>query len=183
MILAGLALGVGSISWLVTRKRVPLDIPISLSRGHVRTQEFGINLNSGYYIEIEVDRAPSLDNLECQMWGCYEEMPASLEVQRVPAVLRVQWVLSSAGHVEPSGRSDDINGGSGHLGVVGRKVGYFSSSGGQYRLDVDVLSDTSVLNKGNPRLKVEADGEGYNRLSRLNENLPIVPGMVVVVGF
>jgi len=182
VVLAGLALAIASIFWLSTRKLVPLDIPISLSRGHVRTEEFGINLNSGYYIEIEVEKALSLDNLECQMWGCYEEKPASLEVQRVPAILRAQWVLSSAGNIKLSGHSEEIDGASGNLGVVGSKVGYFLSSGGRYRLDVDVLSDTSVLNKGNPRLKVEADGEGYNRLSRLNETLAIIPGMVVVVG-
>ena len=146
--------------------------PISLSRGHVRTEDFSINLDCGYFIEIEVARTPSLDNLECQMWGCYE----------TPAILRTHWILSRAGQVELSGSSDDIDGVSGNLGVMGRKAGYFTSSGGRHRIDIDVLSDTSVLNKNNPRLKVEADGEGYNHLSRLREGLPIIPGMVVVIG-
>ena len=98
------------------------------------------------------------------------------------AILRAQWTLSNAGQVDLSGSSDATNGGSGNLGTVGRKVGYLRCSGGRYRLDLDVLSDTSVLNTGNPRLKVEADGEGYNYLGRLYDELPIVPGMFVVVG-
>jgi biopolymer transport protein ExbD len=172
ILLAGVALYAGSRYWMATRKLIALDVPISLSRGHIRTEEFDINLDSGYYVEIEVEKTPSLGNLDCLMWGCYE----------TPAILRAQWTLSNAGQVELSGSSDATNGGSGNLGTVGRKVGYFRCSGGRYRLDLDVLSDTSVLNTGNPRLKVEADGEGYNYLGRLYDELPIVPGMLVVVG-
>ena len=68
------------------------------------------------------------------------------------------------------------------MGTVGRKVGYFRSSGGRYKLDVDVLSDTSFLNTGNPRLKVESDGEGHYLIHRLYVELPIVSWMLVLIG-
>lgn len=172
IILGGLALCGASTTWLLTRKLVALDISVSLSPGHTRTEEFVVNLDSGYYIQIEVERTPSLGNLGCQVGGCYE----------TPAILGVQWVLSSAGKIALSGNGVDINGDSGAIGVVGRKVGYFRSSGGRYRLDLDVQSGASVLNDGRPWLRIEADGEGYNHLSRLNGTLPAISVMVVVIG-
>jgi hypothetical protein len=45
-----------------------------------------------------------------------------------------------------------------------------------------VLSDTAMLNAGNPRLKVEADGNGYNRISGHYDLLPFGPLMLVVIG-
>lgn len=172
LIFAGVALYVGSRYWLETRTLVALDTPVSLSRGHIRSQEFDINLNSGYYVSIEVEKSPALNNLECLMRGCYE----------TPAILKAQWALSKAGRVELSGSSDGTNGESPRWGTVGRDVGYFRCSGGRYRLDVDVLSDTSILNAGNPRLRVVADGEGYNHLNRLYDELSLIPGMLVVIG-
>jgi len=52
---AGIALIVAPCLWLgtwavwhYTRNWIPVDIPISLSRGHVRTAEFKINVESDY---------------------------------------------------------------------------------------------------------------------------------------
>lgn len=172
VILTGMALFAGSIAWLATRKLVALDVPMSLSRGHIRSEEFSINLHSSYYIEIEVDGSSAPGNVECLMLGC----------NGTPSTLKARWALSSAGQTEVSGSSDNIDGESGALQTVERKIGYFESSGGRFILNVDVLSDSSVLNKGKPRLKVEADEDGYNYLSRMREGLPILPGIVVVVG-
>jgi len=172
LFLAGIALLVGCKCWLASRTLVALDVPVSLSRGHITTHEFDVNLDSGYFIEIEVEKSPALNNLECQMWGCYE----------TPAVLKVQWAISSAGRTELSGASDNTNGASGRWETVGRQVGYFRSSGGRFRLEVDVLADASNLNAGNPRLKVEADGGGYEHLDRLSSELPPVPGIFVIIG-
>jgi biopolymer transport protein ExbD len=61
-------------------------------------------------------------------------------------------------------------------------LGIVRFSGGRYRLDIDVLSDTSVLNKGNPRLRIEADWAGYNRRSELYDELSMVSGMLVLMG-
>ena len=45
-----------------------------------------------------------------------------------------------------------------------------------------MLSDTAMLNAGNPRLKVEADGNGYNRISGQYDLLPFGPLILVVIG-
>jgi biopolymer transport protein ExbD len=175
MILTGVALWVGSLTWLATRKLVPLDVPVSLSRGLIRSKEFSINLDSGYYIQIEVERTPSLGDLECRMWhlwGCDE----------VPSALNARWTISRAGRKELSGSSDDINGGSYRIGFVGRKVGHFASSGGRYKLDVEVLSDTLALNKGHPRLRIEDDGDGYNLIGQRRVELSILSAILAFVG-
>src|SRR5450631_2316561 len=117
LLLTGIAVFVGSRYWLATRKLIPLDMPISLAVGHIKTQDFNINFDSGYYVEIEVEKTRSLDNLECLMWGCYE----------TPSILNVTWHLSRNGEVESSGSSEETNGASGTLDVVGRDVGYFGS--------------------------------------------------------
>jgi len=158
-ILGGVALYAGSQYWLATRKLVPLDIPISLSRGHIRTPEFRIDLESSYYIEIEVDRIP----------------PA-------PAILRAQWALSNSGQVEATGGTDDRHESWGWGDSGTRDVGGFRASGGWHRLDIDVLTDASILNRGNPRLRVEATYEGYGLLRQLHEEPPTISVMLVLVG-
>jgi biopolymer transport protein ExbD len=170
--IAGLTLGAGSVSWLSTRKLVPLDTPVSLSRGHISSAEFSTNLDSGYDVEIEVDKTPALPGLHCLMGGCYE----------TPAIVVAQWELSSGSRIESFGSTASTNGNSGNLDVVGRKVGYFKSRGGRYTVNLDMLSDASILNIGKPRLKVEADGDGYNRLSRLREVLFSITAILVAIG-
>lgn len=171
-ILGGVVLYAGSQYWLATRKLVPLDIPISLSRGHIRTPEFSINMDSGYDIAIEVTRIPSAGSLECLMLGCY----------KTPAILKAEWTLSIGGQAESSGSSDGMNGDSSYMDSVGRVVGNFKSSGGRHRLNVDVLSDLSILNEGEPRLKIQADGDACRRLDDLRKDLPVVSGMLVSIG-
>jgi biopolymer transport protein ExbD len=151
--LTGLVLCLGPAAWLETRNPVPLDIPVSLSPGQIKTQEFQINLNSIYLIGIAVEPEPSLSNLYCQMSGCYDS----------PAILRARWTLSDGVGAQTSGVSDEL----GQLyleGALGRSIGGFKSLGGRYRLDVEVLSDASVLNKGNPRLIVVVDADRYYRI-------------------
>ena len=80
------------------------------------------------------------------------------------------------------GVSEDISGGFGDLGTVGRVVGSFKSSGGRYRLDVNVLSDTGFLNDRHPRLKVQADGDAYNRRDRLYVGLPFASALLTAIG-
>ena len=172
LILAGIGCFLGHAWWITTRTRIPLDVPISLSRGHIRTDDFQINLASGYDVEIEVQKIAALPNLECLMWGCYD----------TPAALSARWTLLSTRGAAGSGSTDQTNGGSGLIGAVGRKIGYFRSNAETYRLDLDVLSDTALLNVGNPRLKVEADGNGYNRISRHYGLLPFGPLMLVAIG-
>jgi len=171
VLLAGLALLAGSKYWLATRNLTALNIAVSLSPRHIRTEEFNINLDTDYYVEVEVDGSLSAGNLECLMWGCSG-----------PSILKAHWVLSRAGQPEASGASEDISGASGNIGTVERIVGRFSSHGGRYTLDVDILSDTGFLAPRNPRLKVEADGNTYNRLDELFSAIYWTSGLIAGIG-
>jgi hypothetical protein len=171
-LLIGVVIYCCSSYWLKTRKLVVLDEPISLSKGHIVSNPFEINFKSGYYIEIEVTKTAHIANIECAVWGCDGN----------PSLLDARWALSREEKSELSGSAGQINGGSGVTGTVGRKIGYFKSQGGQYQLALDVLSDTNFLNAGNPRLKVEADGDGYNHLGHMREIYFFVPLMFEVVG-
>jgi hypothetical protein len=171
-ILAGVVLYAGSQYWLATRKLVPLDIPVSLSRGHIRTPEFSINLDAVCVIAIEVE-GPSGDSLQCLMWGCDE----------ATSILMAQWALSSDGQVEVTGKRDGGDGGpSGKWNPVGRYLGAFRSDGGRHRLDVEVLSDAGTVNAGNPRLRVEACPYARGEIGAMYRDQPIVFGMLVIIG-
>ena len=172
LLCAGIVLYAGCRYWLETRTLIALDMPISLSRGHITSADFPINLKSGYYIAIGVERDAAPKNVECLMWGCYD----------TPAILNVQWTLSSPKGTEASGSSNNSNGGSGNIGIVGRKVGNFVCAKRRYRLNADILNDASILNEGRPRLKVIADGSGYNQVHRAYEGLSLFSGLLIIVG-
>jgi len=172
LVLAGFALYLGARYWMATRTLIALDMPISLAKGHVRSEEFNINLASDYYVQIEVEKNGDIEKLECMMWGCYD----------TPAILKARWVLSGSNGPEVSGEADTINGGSGGFGVVGRVIGHFGTSGGRGKLNVEILSDARVLDAGKPRLKIEAAGTGYNYISTMYERSLITTGVLILVG-
>jgi hypothetical protein len=72
-----------------------------------------MNLDSGYYIAIEVRKSPAPGKIEYLMWGCY----------KTPAILRAQRDLSGAAQVELSGKSDQTNGCSRRLGHGRTQIG------------------------------------------------------------
>jgi hypothetical protein len=51
--------------WLATRTDRPIDVPLSLAIGQIRTREFKVNLNAIYIIEIEVQKKIPFDTLNC----------------------------------------------------------------------------------------------------------------------
>ena len=168
-VVVGVTLYADSQYWLATRILAPLDIPISLSRGHIRTPEFRTNLDAVYYVSIEIQTTSAIPNLECLMWGC----------DQTPAIFSVKWTLT--GDEQAEWRSNDYMSGSFHeTGSAERHLGWLMLSGGRHTLDIDVLSDTSVLNKGNPRLKVETYWDGRSGLSRYEP--PAASVVLVVIG-
>ena len=51
--------------WMATRTWVPLDIPVSLARGHIRSPEFKINLDAGFWIFVEVETKVDDEGVSC----------------------------------------------------------------------------------------------------------------------
>ncbi len=53
------------VLWLATRTERPVNIPISMAVGHVRTREFKLNMSAPYTIEVEVQKKIPFDTLNC----------------------------------------------------------------------------------------------------------------------
>ena len=86
-------MGIGAfgtwVLWLKTRTMVPVNIPISMGVGHVRTREFELNLNAPYAIDIEVQKAIPFDTLNCLLGMAKAESSTELEKCRnLPSVLK-----------------------------------------------------------------------------------------------
>jgi hypothetical protein len=79
-LIIGLASSIGSGYWLATRNCVPVDIPISLSKGHIRSGDFHLNVPGEYVAFVALDE-PAGDSC-----------PAYLPFQ-------VRWQLSHDGSV------------------------------------------------------------------------------------
>jgi hypothetical protein len=136
------------------RIKKPVDIPLSMYPGHIRTLEFRIN-SGPYIVEIAADqnKIPP-DTLFCLLG--YNQLDS--QCLNTPSVVEASWVLSSGGAVMASGSSDDDGSGGGSVmdDGIGRSIGRFDGeSGRRYALDVDILADGSKLAPGNPRLQVQ----------------------------
>jgi hypothetical protein len=150
LILLGIAaLGVW-VCWAATRIWMPLNEPISLSPGHIRTPEFKINVESAYQIEVEVNRGFDFWGVPCLIGGdqCHGDS----------GVLAVSWSLSSGGRSVANGASENGDRNIQWKATMGRVVGGFNAEKGSHVLDVDVLQDGSRLNAGAPRLVVSEAG-------------------------
>ena len=159
LVIVGVALTAGRIAWSRSRTYVPVDMPVSLSIGHIRTFDFKLNLRKLYLIEIEAQKTLPFGALNC-MLGIKDVI--SDKCENVPSVLKASWSLSNAGAVIVSGSSTDNGNGDWTNDTVARQLGSFVAEPGRlYRLDVDVMTDGSFLNQTNPRLKIAVDPQYY----------------------
>ncbi len=136
--------------WNATRIWVPLDVPVSLSPGHIQTPEFKINVESTYSIGIATDWPWDFDR------ACLIGVVRCAE----PSVLAASWAQSGGGRKELRGDSADheqeqIFG----TDKLGRVLGRFNADPGRYVLDLYVTQDGSRLNAGAPHLVVFELGE------------------------
>lgn len=172
MLLAALALWGSFERWAETRNLAPLDLPVSLSPGHIRTEPFSINLRSGYNLVFVLAQAAALYDLQCKIGElCHQSL----------GMLQAHWVLSSDGKVVASGSTEGMARG-GDQAALSWPIGLFGSSGRQFRIDADICSDTGMLKQGDPYLVVEVDRNGDDWFSELSQNVPIVAGIFGAVG-
>jgi biopolymer transport protein ExbD len=132
-------------SWLAPHPRVALDMPVSLSPGHVVTGNFSVAAGTLYYIDIELDKRSPI-RAACE--------PRS--------VLNTQWVLSNdAGAQQGSSPWED----------TGLTIADLYSLKTRYAFDVEILPGASCLNASNPGLKVQthpAPSDLYEALTWLS---------------
>jgi hypothetical protein len=139
--------------WDSTRLWVPLDVPVSLAAGHIRTPEFEINVPGTYTVCVAVNW-PSNNDVEAVM-----SMLGISSFDSTPSIVGISWRLSSAGRMLASADSDRTLGAMGGMCYQpNRDLGNFYAGKGRYVLDLDMERDGSRLNRLAPHLLVVENG-------------------------
>lgn len=119
--------------WLGTRTFVALDMPVSLSKGEIRTPDFSVNLKGWYHVAVWVDSDFS---------GCWSGLSYRAMASRS--------TVYSNGRVIESIEGRD------------RYLGHFYADGrGSYQVTSEITSDPTCLNTGHPRIGVLTDSYSY----------------------
>jgi hypothetical protein len=129
LILMGAALMGSAIRWLAPHPHVVLEMPVSLSPGHLITGNFSVHPGTLYYLDVELGK-PSPVRTNCE--------PRS--------VLSTRWVLSSDGIAQQ---------GSSPWEDTGLTIAVLYSENTPYSFDVEILPGASCLNSRSPRLKLQ----------------------------
>lgn len=129
LVLVGVVLFGCAVRWFAPHPDIALEMPVSLSPGHVITGNFRVNLGTLYYIDIDLDKRSRVRPL-CE--------PRS--------VLSTRWVLSSEGGEEH---------GSSPWEDSGLTIAALYSEKPRYAFDVEILPGASCLNGSKPTLKVQ----------------------------
>jgi biopolymer transport protein ExbD len=129
LILGGIGLFYCSVRRLAPHADVSLEMPVSLSPGHVITDNFSVNPDTIYYVDIELDKTSAV-HANCE--------PRS--------VLTTRWVLSSEGEAQQGGSPWED---------TGLTIADLYGEKKRYTFDAEVLPGASCLNARNPRLKVQ----------------------------
>jgi biopolymer transport protein ExbD len=137
--------------WMATRTWVPLYIPVSLSQGHIRSPEFKINLDAGFWVFVEVETKVDDEGVSC-LTGYTSDYCRKNGVRE----LHASWTLSDRGRVVARGSTDNDQGSLGGMLSKARGIGHFSvPSGDHFVLDVEFPEDNSHFDGGHPRLGIE----------------------------
>jgi len=149
LICAGVALFLAYRHWFATRTWVAVDMPISLTPGHIRTGNFYVNLHTVFRFQID------LKGYDDNYW----RYPNCKDYE----VVQTRWWLSRDGRVISTweGFWDNHWAGVPHGPVSGSYLGAFTGTPGRYNLDVELASNASCLERFHPHLRVYADDTDY----------------------
>ena len=122
--------------WLESRTFGALDMPVTLSKGEIRTPDFPINLKGWYHVVLWVDDGFS---------GCQAGLShLALESRST--------VYSHSDVIESSEGRD-------------RYFGHFyAAKNGRYSVVVEILNDPTCLNAGHPHIGVWSESSSYVQL-------------------
>jgi hypothetical protein len=141
----------GWACWNYTRIWAPLEMRVALPRGHTRTAEFRVNLESDYSIALETNLDHGWDHVPCADGSEYCGV--------IDSRLRAPWSLTENGKVVDTGvgQPDEM--------VIwgnqpARIIGWFHAGKGVYRVDLDIPEDHGRLYSREPTLAVyESEGK------------------------
>jgi hypothetical protein len=158
-LIATAVIGIGVWSaMLKTAINKPIDVPLTVLKGSVRTPAFKVNRNRLYTIEVVAKKK----TIPFGTLNCLLGMPLPAASCDKPSVIEASWSLSSNGKLIVKGKSDGDPGGAWTQDDIARELGRFQSESGRtYDLSVDFITDASVLASAEPHLKVEISTDYY----------------------
>jgi biopolymer transport protein ExbD len=137
LILLGVGTHAGIQHWMATRIVYPVDMPISLAAGHIRTGPFRLNLRAAYSVHIGIPSS----------WQWEQAHPECNPYQH----LQTRWVLYRDGKIVD--RQDEP--------TTLPWPTSFAGSPGTYELDLEVLNDFRCADPIGPHLFIIANTEYY----------------------
>jgi hypothetical protein len=136
MIATGIGLPIAYKAWFNTRTFQALDSPVSLSKHHFRAPDFNVNIKGWYQIFANLNYEASYDS-GCGFVG-------------TNSVLKTHTVIHGPGKSTIESESAD------HF------LGHFyADKKGIYSVDIEVQSDASCLNVGDPRISIWTAADSY----------------------
>src|SRR5579864_5583627 len=142
VLLAAIAIYAIPIRWIETRNFTPLDIPVTVSNGQIRSGDFKINLGETYFVRFD-------DSRNSTRAGCAQD-----------AWLNTRWTVFRNGQPLIVNHDDFYQPVS--VGpVVGQRFDTFNANRGTYSLVVDLLPGAECLNVARVRLSVGTDESEY----------------------
>jgi hypothetical protein len=151
LVVLGIAVFGAWKAWTATRNETPLDVSIILSAGKTVTEDFRLNLDGLYLIEIAAESGASDRKVACLM-GL---LANPSECAGIAPVLNVDWVLLRNGQEVRRGRSKEPHAEPADSRSAVRVIGEFpGESGRTYQLRVSTNTTDENLNKAHPRLRV-----------------------------
>jgi hypothetical protein len=153
----------GWACWNYTRIWAPLEMGVALPRGHTRTAEFRVNLESDYSIALETNLDHGWDHVPCADGSEYCGV--------IDSRLRAPWSLTENGKVVDTGvgQPDEM--------VIwgnqpARIIGWFHAGKGVYRVDWTYRKTTGDSIPANPLWR-STSRKASSSIARLRERTPL----------
>lgn len=142
----------GTNHWVQTRTFDPVDMPVSLQQGQIRTGAFEINLSESYEVFIHFD--PSLDDYYAEGRCSYKNLGSDrwrvFRLVRGSSTERQLWASYN--------NSDDS-----------LRANQFEAVPGRYEVEWDVPAGAACLNIRHPRLHVSTYADEYLKFAALTQ--------------
>jgi hypothetical protein len=144
----------------------PLNVPISLAVGHVRTPEFKAGWSGLEDFGITVKTVFPPAELSCKI-GISEGPKDPVDCNNEP-LIEADWTVSSGGHIVARGSSrDTVKDGYYKGDTFGRYIGSFKVNKHKtYVIDMNFTRDGSALAVADPHLLVSSGGWYYHPIRR-----------------
>jgi biopolymer transport protein ExbD len=168
LILASVAWSGGWLCWKSSRIWKPLDVPVSLQRGHIQSKEFQVNVASSYSFGILVRYQTFYDSGVIYSLGVAED-------RSYPSVLKMRWTIRGRSGEVSGGSSDAVREVFGTYGRAGRAIGVANLPPGWYVLDIENLEDGSRLDAVSPHLALVETGGALWRLEDEESQVKAMP--------